>query len=91
VWPAEPVVAKAYIDQLARSGVISQSQVEAMNEALASAEENLAAGNNDRRTARRLETLAGELSESVASASGITRSRYVELASTIEAIAERLR
>ncbi len=91
VWPAEPVVAKAYIDQLVRSEVIAQSQVDAITEALSSAEENLAAGESDRRTARRLETLAGELADSVGSSSGITRTRYVELASTIEAIAERLR
>ncbi len=91
VWPAEPVVARAYIDQLVRSGVIAQAQVEEIAEALASAEESLAEGRNNRRTARSLSSLADALNESVADNSGITRTRYVELASTIEGIAERLR
>jgi uncharacterized protein (DUF305 family) len=91
VWPAEPVVARAYLDQLLRSGVIAQSQVEEITEALANAEESLTEGSSNRRAARNLSSLADGLKDSVADNSGITRTRYVGLASTIEGIAERLR
>lgn len=91
VWPAEPVVAKAYLDQLIRSGVIVQSQVDEINETLARAEQSLAAGNNNRRVARDLDSLADTLSILVAENNGLTGSRYAQLAATIEGIAERLR
>lgn len=91
VWPAEPVVAKAYLDQLIRSEVIVQSQVDEINETLARAEQSLVAGNNNRRVARDLDSLADTLSRLVAENNGLTGSRYAQLASTIEGIAERLR
>jgi uncharacterized protein (DUF305 family) len=91
VWPAVPVVAKAYLDQLIRSGVIAQSQVEEINGTLARAEESLAAGNNNRRLARDLDSLADTLNEQVAENTGLSGSRYAQLASTIEGIADRLR
>ncbi len=91
VWPAEPVVAKAYLDQLIRSGVIGQSQIEEINETLARAEESLAAGNNNRRLARDLVSLADTLNEQVAENNDLSGGRYAQLALTIEGIAARLR
>ncbi|MDO9520277.1 MAG: DUF305 domain-containing protein [Pseudohongiella sp.] len=89
-WPAEPVVARAYMDQLRRDDAISPSQDEALGAALDRAAAVLGNG-QDAAAADQLEALAGALAANANSREGITQKRYVELASTVRDIAARLR
>lgn len=91
-WPAEPVVARAYMDQLRRDEALSPSQDEALSVALDRAATVLEDGNGrDAAGAEQLEALAGALVENAETREGITQKRYVELASTVREIAARLR
>ena len=91
-WPAEPVVARAYLDQLLRSGVIPAAQAGALTTALDRAADLLASGTaNDATVATRLETLASTLARDGAEKSGTTRTRFIALATTVEGLADRLR
>jgi len=90
-WPAEPVVARAYLDQLLRDDVIDDAQVQALNSALDTATVALSGANSrDTATNTELRRLASDFSREGNSRSGITQSRYLALASTLEGIAERL-
>lgn len=91
VWPSEPVVARAYIDQLVRSDVISDSRLSEVQAALDAAEQSLNSGRSDRRTSRSLNSLSETFASEGAQRSGATRKRYVELAATMEGLAQRLR
>ena len=91
-WPAEPVVARAYLDQLRRSDVIPAEQAEALTSALDRAADLLASGTaNDATVAAQLDTLAATLGREGAEQSGATRTRFVALAATVENLADRLR
>ena len=92
VWPAEPVVARAYLDQLLRSDVISTAQADGLTRALDRAADLLeSGGGSDRVAAEQLETLAATLAQEGAGQSGATRNRYLALATTVEGLADRLR
>ena len=92
LWPAEPVVARAYLDQLRRSEVIAAAQAEALTTALDRAAELLASGPaTDASAAAQLDTLAAALVSAGAEQRGATRIRFIELAATVEGIANRLR
>jgi hypothetical protein len=76
-WPASPVVARAYVDQLARTNAIDAARASALRTAIdrgASAKAQLA-------------TLAGELSTAAASAGKIDAARMKSLAATLTGIA----
>ncbi len=88
-WPAEPVVARAYLDQLARDDALDKDSMINLSQALDRAEEQLEAGTRDRGLARALEQLAAALGEDTGSAT-IARRRS-ELAETLGGIAARLR
>lgn len=91
-WPAEPVVARAYMDQLRRDDAISPSQDQALNAALDRAATVLEDGNGqDAAGAEQLEALAGALIENAETREGMTQKRYTELASVVRDIAARLR
>jgi uncharacterized protein (DUF305 family) len=60
-WPAEPVVARAYADQLERSGDLSGSQVKELNEVLNQAEEQLGSGASNGKLATEMQSLASNL------------------------------
>ncbi|MFK7863342.1 MAG: DUF305 domain-containing protein [Pseudohongiellaceae bacterium] len=91
VWPAEPVVARAYMDQLVRSEVIAQDQIMELTTALDRAEELLKGDDNDRRAARDLASIAENLEDEGNAREGITRKRYTELAAIVDQIARRVR
>ena len=92
LWPAEPVVARAYLDQLRRSEVIAAAQAEALTTALDRAAELLASGSaTDASAAAQLDMLAATLVSAGVEQRGATRVRFVELAATVEGIANRLR
>lgn len=90
-WPADPVVALAYLDQLKRSDVIAASQVRQLTTALARASELLSNGNRNNIAAEQLETLAGTLTNEGGNHSGTTQSRYLALANTLNGLADKLR
>jgi hypothetical protein len=88
-WPAEPVVARAYIDQLERSESLSASMMSDLNAALDASASKLQDGDRDRGLARKLESLARTVGNE--SGEGITQKRKTGLAETLGGIAARLR
>jgi len=90
-WPAVPVVARAYQDQLLRTGAIDEAQSRELSEALNRAQRLLERGNINRNAASELEALAGRFETSAQSLDGITAKRYLELAGTVAGIADAVR
>jgi len=88
-WPAEPVVARAYIDQLVRDEVLSASVVDDLNTALDRSASQLEASKRDRTLAATLESLAETVGEDGGDAN--TMKRRAGLAETLGGIAARLR
>lgn len=78
-WPAEPVVAHAYLDQMERAGSLDSQARNAWNRALRQAEKLLGAGRGDEAVAGELEKLAAQ------------QEAHGELAATAVGIARRLR
>ena len=89
-WPADPAVARAYVDQLERNQAIAAARSQALTDALARADELFESESKDAETARTLEAIAAELSSESTSASGPDRMRLESLAETIQRIAQRL-
>lgn len=90
-WPAVPVVARAYLDQLERDSNITAARASELSAALASAETLLGGGSGSRRAAvRDLNDLADDFAEAAGGYSGMAGIRYAELAETLEGIADSL-
>ena len=89
VWPAEPVVARAYVDQLRRGGAVAVAMLDEISANLDLTASRLEAGARDRELAARLSALARGLGTS----SGDTNSmkRKQGLANTLNELAARLR
>ena len=87
-WPAEPVVARAYLDQLERGKELSASFVADLVATLDRATVQLAGGVRDKELAAKLRSLAKALGED--SGNAITKQRRAALAGTLSGIAERL-
>lgn len=81
-WPAEPVVAMAYLDQMERSGAMDAATLSSMRGALAQAQSSMAAGGGDMGLAESLQAMAGTLSDS---------GRASALSETLMGIAAKLR
>jgi hypothetical protein len=91
-WPASPVVAQAYLDQLGRSRAIPPERARAVAAGLDQAKEILASETRmDGDVARRLDALAAELEGDSVGAAGRDQTRLRSLASTVKGIAESLR
>ena len=95
-WPAEPAVARAYVDQLRRGassgggGGVPASVLDDVSTVLDSVATRLAAaGAGDAALATRLESLARGLA--VSSGDAVTRKRTSGLADTLNGLAARLR
>jgi hypothetical protein len=88
-WPAEPVVARAYLDQLQRSSALSTSTVSDLNAALERAALTLENGARDKGVARSLDSLAKAVKKDGGDA--ITAKQRAGLAETLGGIAARLR
>jgi hypothetical protein len=89
-WPATPVVARAYLDQLARSHGIQPERARAVTEALAHADALALEPSGARATADELGRLATEVERDAAAASGRVRARLQALASTMRGITAKL-
>jgi len=88
-WPAKPVVARAYIDQLERSESLSAATVSDLNAALDASSSLLMDSASDAELAARLESLAAGLDGD--SGDAITMKRQAALAETLGGIAAKLR
>ncbi|HUG44801.1 MAG TPA: DUF305 domain-containing protein [Acidobacteriota bacterium] len=88
-WPAEPFVARSYIDQLKRGGQLSDSQADDLAAALERAETRLREGARDADLAGRLESLAEALADD--RGGDVGKQRTAALAETLDGIANRLR
>ena len=87
-WPADPVVARAYLDQLARDDEVPASFTADLNAALSRSESALQSSAGDEELAGRLESLAAMLESAD---DGITTTRQAALAETLIGIAARFR
>ncbi len=91
-WPASPVVARAYIDQLGRSQALSAERAAALAAVLDDADRILDSGKGDGGTvSAKLDGLAAELEGASRAASGQNRARLQSLAKTVSDLAGRLR
>ncbi|MSQ98764.1 MAG: DUF305 domain-containing protein [Xanthomonadales bacterium] len=88
-WPADPVVARAYLDQLERSKALSSSSVADLDAALDRAATRLRKDTRDGELAARLEALAATLT--VDGGDAASKTRRTGLAETLTGIAARLR
>jgi uncharacterized protein (DUF305 family) len=88
-WPAEPVVARAYIDQLERTNVLSESAVADLKAALDRSDSQLESGASDRDLVDSLESLSMALNQ--IGGDTITMKRRSALAGTLDGISARLR
>ena len=88
-WPAEPVVARAYLDQLERGDALSVSVAADLDAALSQSASALRDGESDEELAARLESLAAAVESDAGD--GITMTRHAVLADSLGGIAARLR
>jgi hypothetical protein len=84
-WPASPVVARAYLDQLTRASAIQPARVTAVNTALGEIEKSKKSAAGD------VDKLVTELEGDAASASGANAARLKALAESLKAQSARLR
>ncbi|MEM0928886.1 MAG: DUF305 domain-containing protein [Pseudomonadota bacterium] len=87
-WPADPIVAYAYLDQLERDGAIPMDDIAALRSALAEASMQLEAGAEDRVLARRLRDLVRGVE---APSDAANDKRFASLSDTVNAIGRALR
>jgi uncharacterized protein (DUF305 family) len=88
MWPAEPVVARAYLDQLRRGASVPAAQLDEISAALDAAAARLGADAEDQSLAQRLESLGRALGSSGDAAAAKRKSG---LAEALSGIAARLR
>jgi hypothetical protein len=88
-WPATPVVARAYLDQLTRARVLSADRVGALNTALRDAER--ARSGKNQAAAAELERLSAQVAGDAGTASGRDAIRARALATTLKDLAAKLR
>ena len=88
-WPAHPVIARAYLDQLGRSDTITADRAAAITDLL----DGILAiePGNGASVAAELETMATELTSQSTTESGQSQARLRALATTVERLAESLR
>ena len=87
-WGDEPVVARAYIDQLQRGEDVSVALAADLDAALERSAARIERGTRDAELAARLESLAAELHTD--SGNAVTQKRLESLAETLSGIAARL-
>lgn len=88
-WPAEPMVARAYLDQLARDAALAEPMAAELTQALDLAQQQLDGGVGDEALATELEALATRVVET--DAEGTAKKRRTALGETLGGIAARLR
>ncbi len=97
-WPAEPVVARAYLDQLTRGEELPESLATDLEAALDRSAARLKGGTRDQDLAADLESLAAALTSSLTSSpevatgrdDAVAKTRRTALGETLRGIAARL-
>ncbi|MEL6870396.1 MAG: DUF305 domain-containing protein [Pseudomonadota bacterium] len=87
-WPADPVVARAYLDQLERADAVSDDLLQDVKVALDNATGALQSTTADKALAKTYKRLAKTVRAQ--SASGVTKTRLRGLADTLDGIGKRL-
>ncbi|HNP36892.1 MAG TPA: DUF305 domain-containing protein [Woeseiaceae bacterium] len=87
-WPADPVVARAYLDQLQRSDGLAASLISELEAALDKSESQIGTGTRDKALARKLEALSREVTKGKGDAT--TTKRRAALADTLMGISAKL-
>ena len=91
-WPAVPVVARAYLDQLQRSDAVGAQQLQPLLLLLEQAEDLLdSSSRSDSGLSNELGNFASSFQDQSGDQSGLVRDRYISLASTLRGIADQLR
>ena len=92
-WPAEPVVARAYVDQLRRGNSVEGSQLQEIGQLITQAENALANNNGGSQTitSEQLRAIASELSASASSTRNSSNGSLSGLVVTLERLAERIK
>ncbi len=90
-WPAKPVVALAYLDQLERDQSLESEQIETLRASINRAGTLLDNGERDRSLSRELRREARVLSRSGRDAEDLTARRLEGLADTLSGLAGRVR
>ena len=91
-WPAEPVVARVYIEQLAKNDGLSKMMAGDLGLLMKSAETHLEAGTSDRRLLADLELLAKSMGRRAEKATdSIEARRLAGLSETLGGLAARLK
>jgi hypothetical protein len=91
-WPAVPVVARAYVDQLTRSKGIQPARAAAVGSALDRADKlHSAKDRGAEELAKELDNLSTQLTSDAGSATGPDTAREQALASTLKGLAAKLR
>ncbi len=89
-YPAEPMIARAYQDQLRRSSTLPDDLSAALSKALDAAQRSIDRERSDDSVAAQLSDLAGSLGE-LEGESRADRDRLTAMSATLEELAERLR
>lgn len=79
-WPAEPVVAKAYVDQLERADTVSEKRISKLRSLLDNTERHLAQKKKDTATAKALRKQAKQMASK----------KHSALSNVLNALADRL-
>ena len=90
-WPAVPVVARAYVDQLQRDENADTQELQALRRILDEAESLLDNSGSNSNIASELDDFANSIQDQSISNSGLKRARYISLASTLRGIAGKIR
>jgi hypothetical protein len=88
-WPAHPMVARAYMDQLERSDSLTDSLQADVNAALESWMKQIETGGKDKKTAAKLKSLASSVNSGPGDA--IATKQRAGLAETLNGLAAQLR
>ena len=88
-WPAHPMIARAYVDQLRRSNTLTPALATELTQALTQAAGPIDANTKDAALAGRLQTLAGNLGN--ARIDAVASKRRTALQESLRAVAQRLR
>ncbi len=87
-WPAHPVVARAYLDQLARDNGMAEAMRTQIAQAMDQAQPLIEAGSTDAAVAGQVRALAAQVQTS--GGADATAKRLTALKATLEGIAQRL-
>ncbi|GBL03518.1 DUF305 domain-containing protein [Glaciecola sp. KUL10] len=88
-WPAEPVVALAYIDQFKRDNTLSEAQIKDVEDMMNQAQSMIASNETSRKFSRSLTKLAKRLD--LESSTDVSVKRLEGLRDSLRSIAKRLR